>query len=150
MGKVRSFLGNLSAILYFIVFMIFIIIYLFYGQFHFISLIKEVLDMGFYTSFTAMASVSIIGLLIAISLLVPPLRKMYYKLPWLFPYIKILFINIIILSIALYLINMGYEVQNETRHHTFFIIMIVQIIACRLAMCLYFYKKPAVYIKEGK
>ena len=56
-------------------------------------------------------------------------------------FVKIFFINLVILSTGLYILNKGYEVVNETRHTIAFILMIIQVVVCRLAMCFYFKNK---------
>jgi len=73
---------------------------------------------------------------------------MYRVLPWLYSFVKIFYVNLIILGIGLIILNFGYQTQNNTRHTVFFILMILQVVICRLAMCIYFKIKPAKIINE--
>jgi biotin transporter BioY len=73
---------------------------------------------------------------------------MYYALPWLYPFTKIFFADLVILNIGLTILNIGYEVDNSARHTTAFVLMIVQIIVCRIAMCIYFKLRPVRHIEE--
>jgi hypothetical protein len=57
-----------------------------------------------------------------------------------------MYLNLIIMSIAVALLNYGYEVQNPARHTLFFILMIIQIIIFRLLMSLYFSRNRVPYI----
>jgi hypothetical protein len=40
-------------------------------------------------------------------------------------------------------VNYGYEVQNSSRHTLFFILAILLMVVCRIAMGLYYYLRPA-------
>ena len=75
-------------------------------------------------------------------MLVPAFRKCFRKLPWLYPYITILMADVTILSIGIELLNYGYQVQSDSRHTLFLWLMIVVIVVLRVAMCIYFHKKP--------
>jgi hypothetical protein len=66
-----------------------------------------------------------------------------------FPLVKILFFDVAALSVGVMILNLGYEVQDESRHKLFFIMMLVQLILCRAAMCIYFSKKKVQYIGGG-
>jgi len=57
-----------------------------------------------------------------------------------------MYINGLIFTVAVLILNYGYEVQNSVRHTQFFILMIAQMIVCRLAMCFYFYKRPVKFV----
>jgi drug/metabolite transporter (DMT)-like permease len=83
---------------------------------------------------------------IGISLLVPAFRRMYYKLPWLFPLIKIFYVNVLITSIAHMIMNFGYEIQDETRHSIFFALTIAEIVLGRFLMCLWFSRNRVEYV----
>lgn len=146
MKKLKAFLGSTSAALYFILVMSWIILSLAFVPLGLFMDIQTVRESGFSTTNIGITFIGIFGLFIGLSLLVPPFRKMYYKLPWLFPYVKILYIDVIIMSIATSILNYGYEVQSTARHTLFFTLMIVQIFVCRIAMCIYFSKQPVKYI----
>lgn len=108
--------------------------------------IQTIRSSGFSTTNIGLQLIGVLGLFIGLSLLVPALRKMYYKLPWLYSYVKIFYVNIVIMSIATLILNYGYEVQNSKRHSIFFILMVLQMVICRIGMCIYFNKKPVQYI----
>lgn len=108
--------------------------------------IQTIRSSGFSTTNIGLQLIGILGLFIGLSLLVPALRKMYYKLPWLYSYVKIFYVNIVIMSIATLILNYGYEVQNSKRHSIFFVLMVLQMVICRIGMCIYFNKKPVQYI----
>lgn len=144
--KIKSLIENVVAILYF-VFVMWVFLLLFTFQpLLFIDEVKTITSTGFGTSKNDFMIIGAAGLVIGISLFVPAIRKMYYKLPWLYPYIKIMYINFIIMGIATLILNYGYEIQNRKRQITFFVIMIVQIIICRLGMCIYFNRRSIKHI----
>ena len=146
MGKLKNVLGNTAAVIYFLAVMWWILLMLILvpiGLFFDINTIRE---SGFSTLNIGTTFIGIFGLFIGLSLLIPAFRKMYYKLPWMFPFVKILYPNVIIMSIATMLLNYGYEVQNPSRHSLFFIIMICQLIVSRALMCIYFSRKKVQYI----
>lgn len=84
----------------------------------------------------------IFGLVFGITMHVPAFRKCFRKLPWLYPYITILMADVTILSIGIELLNYGYQVQSDSRHTLFLWLMIAVIVVLRVAMCIYFHKKP--------
>lgn len=147
MNRLKSFLGSKSAFFYFIFVMCWVILLLAIAPLMLYSDINVIRESGFSVPNIGIELIGVLGLFIGLSLLIPSFRRMYYNLPWLFPFVKILFIDVIIMSFAIMILNYGYEVQNNTRHTIFFILMIVQIILCRAAMCIYFNKKPVRYIE---
>jgi hypothetical protein len=144
--NVKKVLLALPSVIYFAVVMTWAMYWLIVVQFALVDSIKTVRRSGFATTNYGIPFLSMFGLAIGISLLIPILRKMYYKLPWLFAYVKIFYTNVIILSIALVILNYGYEVQNETRHTVFFILAICAIVIGRVLMSLYFHKKNVAHI----
>ncbi len=146
MSKLKNLLGNTAAAIYFLAVMWWMLIMLIFAPIGLFSDINTILKSGFSTSNIGPAFIGVFGLFIGLSLLIPAFRKMYYKLPWIFPFVKILYPNVVIMSIATMLLNYGYEVQSPLRHNLFFIIMICQIIVCRALMCIYFSKKQVQYI----
>ena len=116
-----------------------------------IGLVRAV---GFSRGFSGIADtvnfIWILGIPIALSLRIPAFRKMYYRLPWMYPYVKIYYLNLVIMAIALIILNYGYEVQNETRHTIFFILMLLEIVIGRVLMSIYFNWKNAEHIGGSK
>lgn len=143
----KGFLGNVVAFCYFIFVMSFILLLLIFMPFGFLMEIKSELVSGFAGPNTGASLIAACGFFIGLSLLIPTLRKMYRGLPWLYPLVKILFINLIILCIGLMIMNNGYQVKNGVRHAIYFILMILQIVICRIAMCIYFKFRPARYFE---
>ena len=146
MGKLKSFLGNAAAVIYFFAVMLVLMLMLIIVPLILISKIDTIREVGFATSTIGTTFIGVFGIFIGISLLVPAFRKMYYKLPWMFPFVKILFIDVVILSIGVMILNFGYEVQSESRHTLFFFLMLSQLILCRATMCIFFSKKKVQYI----
>jgi hypothetical protein len=148
MSKLKSVLGSAAAFIYFIFPMCFVLLFLIIYPLGFLMDVSSIRGSGFAGPNYAASFIGMCGLFIGLSMLVPPFRKMYGALPWLYSFIKIFFIDFIILNIGITILNYGFEVNNSTRHTTFYIMMIIQIIICRLVMCIYFKKKPIKYIEE--
>ncbi|WP_346920842.1 hypothetical protein [Clostridium sp. UBA7339] len=148
MKKLKNLLGYIIATIYFIFPMCLVLLMLILMPLFFITDVSTVRSSGFAGQNTAGLFIGICGLFTGVSLLIPPLRKMYRVLPWLYSFVKIFYVNLIILGIGLIILNFGYQTQNNTRHTVFFILMILQVVICRLAMCIYFKIKPARIINE--
>jgi hypothetical protein len=148
MGRLKDLLGSTAAAIYFIFPMSLILLILLITPLMFLSDVGAVRNSGFAGPNSASAMIGASGLVIGLSLLIPPLRKMYRVLPWLYSFTKIFYIDLIILNIGSTILNYGYEVNNTARHTTFYVLMIIQIIACRLAMCLYYKKRPVRDFEE--
>ena len=146
MKNLAETIGKVAAIAYFILIMIPAIFFLLISPIMLISDINGIRNSGFSTAIDPTMYIWLISLFVAPSLLIRPLRKMYYKLPWLFPFVKIFIINIAILTVALMIINHGYQVQNEQRHMIFFILMLSSIVLGRLLMSIYFHWKKIDYV----
>ncbi len=142
MNRTSSIAGNAIAIIYFVLVMWWVIILLAIVPVMLFTDINTVLESGFATTDIGLTFMGIFGLFIGLSLLIPPCRRIYHKLPWLYTYVRILFLDVIIMCIALTILNRGYEVQSEARHSLFFTLMVAQIVLCRVAMCIYLRKKP--------
>ena len=110
--------------------------------------IRTITESGFSGQNIGVAFLGILGLIFGISMLVPVFRIIYSKLPWLYMYIQIFMINILILTIGIYLLNIGFEVQNQARHTVFFWLMIAVIVICRLAMSFYYKLKPIKVMED--
>ncbi len=149
MKKLKGLLGSTGAAIYFVFPMCFIFLVLIFMPIGFLSDVNSVRSSGFAGPNMTASFMGTCGLFIGLSLLIPPLRKMYRVLPWLYSFVKIFYVNLIILTIGLAILNRGYQVKNNTHHITFFILMIVQIVICRIAMCIYFKLKPVRHI-EGR
>ena len=106
------------------------------------------MDSGFGTQPIGFTFLLVFGLVFGITMLVPAFRKCFRKLPWLYPYITILTADVAILSIGIELLNYGYQVQSDSRHTLFLVLMIVQIAVCRIAMCILCHKKPIRIARE--
>lgn len=148
MKKIKNLLGYIIATIYFIFPMCLILLMLILMPMFFLTDVSTVRSSGFAGQNTAGLFIGMCGLFIGVSLLIPTLRKMYRVLPWLYSFVKIFYTNLIILCIGLLILNFGYQTQNDTRHTVFFILMILQVVICRLAMCIYFKIKPAKIINE--
>jgi hypothetical protein len=138
--------SKVAATLYFIVVMVPTLLLLILSPTLFLGNIIQILESGFTTLTSDMAVTMLLGFLIGISALFPALRLMYHKLPCLFPFVKILYINVIIMEVAPLILNYGYEIQDSNRHTIFFVLTILEIIVGRALMCLYFHKKRVEYI----
>lgn len=148
MKKLKNLLGYIIATIYFIFPMCLVLLMLILMPLFFITDVSTVRSSGFAGQNTAGLFIGMCGLFTGVSLLIPTLRKMYRVLPWLYSFVKIFYVNLIILGIGLIILNFGYQTQNNTRHTVFFILMILQVVICRLAMCIYFKIKPAKIINE--
>lgn len=145
-NKLKNLLADFAAIIYFLAVMMWVLLLLALVPIIIFSDISIIFKSGFATSNTGTAFIGLFGLAIGISMLIPAFRRMYYKLPWMFPFVKIMYLNVIIMSVAVMLLNYGYEVQSPSRHKLFVIIMICQIIVSRILMCIYFYKRKVRHI----
>lgn len=139
----KSLLGTIAAWIYFLAVMTWLLPLLFIVPIMTLSDMATVVESGFSIPDTGIYYIAVFGLFIGLSLVIPVFRKMYDKLPWMFPYVKIMFINTIIVSVALLILNYGYEVQSDSRHSVWTIVMVVQIILCRILMSLYFHRQKA-------
>lgn len=135
-------LGNIVAVLYFIFPMSLMIMILLLQPIMLPSEISTITNSGFSGGTKPREGIMFFAFIIGLSTVIPPLRKMYRTLPWLYPFIKIFFINFIIANIGISILQYGYEVNNEARHIIFFILMITQLVICRIAMCVYFKYRP--------
>lgn len=142
MNRLKSIIGTIIAVLYFIFPMGLALLVLIFTPLMFLSDVSSIRTSGFAGPRSELAVIGVCGLIIGLSMLIPALRRIYTFFPWMYAFIKIFFINMIILNVALTILNYGYEVQDESRHTLFFILMISQLIICRLGMSLYFKLRP--------
>lgn len=145
---VLKWISNIAAIIWFFAVLVWWILLLPLFILMIPSSMDTILKSGFETQTFGFAGIVMCSLVFMITLLVPAFRKCFKALPWLYPYTTILLTDLIILAIAEELLNYGYQVQNDTRHTVFIVLMIIQMIVCRLAMGWYFYKKPVKIERE--
>jgi len=149
MNKFVNVIANIAAVAYFFVFMILCIVLMIQQPIAAVVDIGNIKELGFSTTVSDRAmSMSMVGLFLGISLFVPALRRMYYKLPWLLPYTKIMYCTMIIFCIANIIYAKGYETVNDAVHSQYSTIILIVIIACRITMCFYFYKRPVNVMEE--
>ena len=142
-------LGNVCAVLYFVLVMlpwvcVFMPLYLLVD----IGSIFDVIQIGFSTS-SSIIMVGFFGMIISISLLVPALRQMYYKLPWLAPFVATIGCDYTIVAVALEILNFGYRMPVTWRHVLFIVLMLVWIVGARAFECWWFKRHPVRYVGEG-
>ena len=134
---------NILSTLYFIAVLLPVMLLIFLMPVFFLIEVGSMRTSGFIEPFPALAIIGFISLFIAISLLIPFFRKAYDVLPWLFPFVKILLTNTLILCTGLAILSYGYEEYNQARHAEYFWYMIAFLFAGRLLMCMYFKWRPA-------
>lgn len=144
----KRFLSNLLAILWF--FGVIIWVLLFVALVDIMIIFMDILgpiQSGFSTTTIGFIVLFVAGFAFALTGWIPPFRKCYYKLPWLYPTSMILTMHLFILSVAETIINKGYTVISTPRHVISIIIMIIQLVVCRVIMCWYL-KKHSMVLKK--
>lgn len=144
----KRWISNIAAVLWFFGVVIWMLLMLFFTLIMLPSDITSIIDSGFGIQSMGFAFLLIFSFVFGITMFVPAFRKCFRKLPWLYPYITILTANVTILAIGIEILNYGYQVQSDTRHTLFLVLMIVQIIVCRIAMCIFCHKKPMRIVRE--
>lgn len=147
----KNFLANTFAILWFFGVLIWTIF--FTGIVIIMVFFMDI--MGMINSGCSMSTIGFVfcfmaSLIFAITGWVPAFRRCYYKLPWLYPLSMMLTMHLYIISIAEAILAKGYETMNPTKHTIALVIMIIQIIVCRVAMCIYLKKYPMVLKKYDR
>ena len=132
----KRWISNIAAILWFFGMLIWMLLMLPITLLMLPSDITTIMESGFGTQPIGFTFLLIFGFIFGITMLVPAFRKCFYKLPWLYPYIGI------------EILNYGYQVQSDSRHTLFLVLMIAQIVVCRVAMCILFHKKPMRIARE--
>jgi len=84
--------------------------------------------------------------LIGISFIFAPTRRIYYRMPWLLPFIILFSVNLLILSISYLIINTGFYVLDEDRTALYSLFMIGQLLLSRLLLSIWLYKKPITHL----
>ncbi|RKM55455.1 hypothetical protein D6853_07785 [Butyrivibrio sp. X503] len=134
--------SNLPAIIWFFGVLLWTIIYGFSLAFIMTSDIFVMLKTGYAVTTVGVIFCSISGSIFAITGIIPAFRKCFYKLPWLYPLIMMLTMHLSILTIAEERLAKGFTVVNGPSHELAILMMIVQIVLCRGAMCFYLNKNP--------
>lgn len=142
----KSILSFISTILSFVSFLyiLFCVLLISLMILMSISNISTVLESGFATAGDSLTILAIMCFLTAITFFFPPARNTYHYFPWLFPLVKILLVNLTIMSIAIGILNYGYQVKNDARHIMFIILMVLQLIISRALVSVYFSKKKLI------
>lgn len=138
----KNWISNIAAVLWFFGVLIWMLLMLPLTIIMLPTDISTIIKSGFATQTIGFIFLVIFGLIFGITMLAPAFRKCFRKLPWLYPYITVLMADVTILSIGIELLNYGYQVQSDSRHTLFLWLMIVAIVVLRVAMCIYFHKKP--------
>ncbi len=138
----KNFISNIPAVLWFFFVLGWMLLLLPFTIIMLPTDISTVIESGFATQTSGYMFIAVFGLIFGMTMLVPAFRKCFRKLPWLYPYITILMADVTILSIAIDLLNYGYETQNDSRHTLFLWLMNAVIIVLRVIMCIFFHKKP--------
>lgn len=149
MSRVMNIVSNIAAVLYFIFIMFWVSLILVSEICSLVMDMISVVSIGYSTSFSNAGTIVVLSFFIGLSLLVPAFRKIYYKLPWLLPFVIIMFVNLLILFVSNLLVHYGFESQNSLKHYAFIAIALIQLIACRLLMCFYLSKRKIQYIGGG-
>ncbi len=133
------------AILYILFVLFWVCLLLVISPFGFVSDIQQIIDSGFVNSRnigSGKSIIAIISLFLIPSFFIATLRNIYKTFPWLLPFIIFFSLNTIITAIALEITNKGFEISDTSRHSLFIVIMLAQVICCRLAMSVYFHFNP--------
>lgn len=134
-----SFSDVLSAV--YLVFMIPWIFFMLMGDLMAIMSTGVILTSGFSNT-SVMVVVGGCLMFIAPSFLIPALRRMYYRLPWLEPLILFIVIDSLILCIGYEILNFGYQVVDPDRHVMFTLLAVVWLVGARAVQCFVLKKHP--------
>jgi len=137
----KNKLATALAIMYFIFPMSFALLVLLFMPLGFLMDVDAIRSSGFSGPRTSAVFIGLCGVIIGISLLIPAFRRMYSALPWLYTFVKIFFVNLVLLNIGLAILNFGYEVNSSFRQTSFYLLMIGFVVVGRVGMSVYFNKK---------
>ena len=140
-ANIFAFLWFFSVLLWTLLLMFFVILGIFFVD------IIVMLKSGFSTATIGFVFLFLSGLVFGITGWVPAFRRCYYKLPWLYPLSMIMTMHLLLLPIAEVILAKGFQIISTPRHVATIIIMIIQVIICRLVMCIYLKKNPMVLHK---
>lgn len=142
----RRIVSNLLAVLWFfgvlVEALLFSALYILVVVFDHIA---GALRTGYATSPGGIVVCFAVGAILVITGWVPALRKCYYKLPWLYPLSMLMAMHLFIISIAEIILSKGFSVMNMPRHIITVVIMVIQLLVCRMIMCIYLKKYPLVW-----
>lgn len=144
----KKWISNIAAVLWFINVLIWMLLMLPIALWIIWGDINFMIDCGFGTQTSGTTFIFLFGFAFGITLLVPAFRKCFRKLPWIYPYVTILLADVTILTIASEILNYGYSLQNDKRHMLFLGLMVLQIVVCRIAMCIYCHKRPMIIARD--
>lgn len=145
----KKWISNILSVLWFFGVLVWMLLILPFAILMLPMDISTILESGFSTQTIGFIILLVLGLVFSITMFVPAFRKCFDKLPWLFPYIIILTADVTILSIGIEILNFGYQTQNDSRHTLFLVIMMLQIVLCRIAMCIYCHKNPIKNVRDN-
>lgn len=149
MDKFLRIIGILITIAYLIFPMGLIFLLLIFVPLTFFSDVSMVRTSGFAGPQDQLSLIGLSGLVIGLSLLISPLRRIYTFFPWMYAFVKIFFVGMVVLLGGIAILNFGYQTVNPTRQTTFYVLMIVFVIIGRLLMSFYFMRKPVNIDEEG-
>ena len=142
-GDIKEIIFNIAAVLWFVFalmqamgLLLIGILYILFGS------IGTMLRTGFTDQPVGFMFFVIVGFTFMITGLVPPFRRCYYFLPWLYPSCMIAMMHLFNLSLAEYILAKGYQVLSPPRHVITVILVILQLILGRALMCIYLKKFP--------
>jgi len=145
----KNNLANVSLILFFILIILPLLIILYLLPIALICLeIDEIISSGFSEINSTFFIMWILVTVSALTMLIPYIKNIYKKLPWLYMYIQVFTIDAIIVVVGVYILNKGYEIQNSERHTLFYILMMVFFLISRLTMCIYYKKNPIKFLNK--
>lgn len=81
-----------------------------------------------------------------LSLAIPPLRRMYYRFPWLEAAVHVLAIDSILVIGAYEIFNFGYMKVDAAQHVLFAVLALVWLVGGRALHCIAMHKHPMRYI----
>ena len=144
----KRWISNIAAILWFFSMLLWMLLMLPLALLMLPNDMTVIMESGFGTQPVGFVLLFVFAFVFGITMLVPAFRKCFYKLPWLYPYITILTADVAILAIGIEILNYGYQVQNDARHALFYVLMIIQIVVCRIVLCIICHKRPMTIARE--
>lgn len=147
----KEMISNILAILWFFGVLIWTLLLMFLATFGLIlGNIIIMLESGFSSVTIGFEFLILFGLVFGITGWVPAFRRCYHKLPWLYPLSMMMTMHLFILSIAEAILAKGFQMISTSRHDATIFIMILQVIICRIVMCIYLKKNPMVIHKYDR
>lgn len=142
-GKLR--VSDIISIIYLVIAMLPSAAILLLADIMAITNISVVITSGFAnTSLIAILWLALLAF--GLSLAIPPLRRMYYRFPWLETTVYLLVVDSVLLIGAYEIFNFGYAKVDTTRHILFGVLALVWLVGGRIAQCVIMGKHPIKYI----